>query len=277
MTLRTGPGLLSVCVFFALGGCLRSAPSSQRDRAWPEQLAGRQLQVAKDHYVLYATDAKRAAKLSRWVDRELATFRDHYGSMCHRQGIILAIEPDTEPAPPVEKWQRAHINRSRSIEWFWPHPSMALSDSFVTGDGRPYCWGREPYFRESFSMPYAEALRLELLDESAGEPGWICFLTTDEHVYAAFDLRSKEATQRFLKEDAHAVDDAVEFLMARVFVIQYRYLDAELARLQREETLWSGLIAHSIKDEGVRTEAIANLGNELDRLWADVWLNRPRD
>lgn len=249
---------------------------------WPDQIAGRSLSGITDEYALYANNEASAEELKRWLEIELEEFRSDEADDCTKPGVVLAIEPDEEPVLVVEQWRKENVNRARLIAW----TSSIRNQSFNSPDGRPYCLSKRPYFRESFSMSYQEALRLGFLDIQDPRPAWICFLATDRHLNMAFDEQRERQRQQYgesLKEVPVLVrmlsfPSELIFSAAALFVIpKYRSIDSELMHLQRRETLNHALIRCCCEDKTLRSQRLESLRDEIDRAWKYIWVRRPID
>lgn len=249
---------------------------------WPDQIAGRRLRDITDDYALYANNAGSAEELKKWLDIELENFRTDEPDDCTKPGVVLAIEAGEEPLLWVGEWREENVNRARRITWTSPIRNQVFSSSA----GRPYCLSNRPYFRESFSMPYQEAIRLGILDIQDRRPAWICFLATDHHLNITFDEQIERQQQKYddsLKElpvivRMLSLSSELIFSAAPLFVIpKYRSIDIELMHHQRRETLNRALIKACSEDGLLRSERLKNVRDETDRAWKDIWVRRPID
>lgn len=290
----------SVClsaVAVVIGGCtmietqntrqlLTSQPAPRE--SWPHQLAGRSLQVKRESYVLYANDPSTAATLAEWLDTQVVEARSTYGQTAVANGVIFAIEGGEEPMAGVEDWHRRNILRARHIEWVSP---TGNGEYVVRSNGRPYCWNIPLYFRESFSMPYDAALRIGVLGEDVRPPGWICFLTTDEHFADRFAKLEKELRKQS-RENARRLFEDPRFLPAFLLSLpalpilalkgehitrRYREIDCILMHFQRREVAWEATIGAGRDDDSARQDRLATLRVETDEAWRKEWFSRPID
>ncbi|MFQ5495949.1 MAG: hypothetical protein ACE5EX_11275, partial [Phycisphaerae bacterium] len=249
---------------------------------WPSVLFSRNRQVVSEHFVLYANDSGAADRLRVWVEAELSVLRSRYGACPIPQGLVVAIERGEEPDSAIEAWWRRNVGVPDMILWAGPYEKRGRH----TGAGRPYCLSAEPYFRESFLIPPGHAGRLWGLSEAGSRPAWVCFLTTDGHLTAAFEgqaRKRKEAHRRELRDVPAVVrimSGAGEALMrmgAGVFWKRYETIDSELMHLQRREILWRAVMGQVFTDESRLSEHIASLQSETDGTWKDLWLRRQID
>jgi hypothetical protein len=246
---------------------------------WPEGLAGRRLRAEADAYVLYAVDADLSKRLGGWLDRELASFCSRYVLPTGR-GLVLAIEPGSEPLPELEEWRSRNIDRRRTIHWATERRSQALSTQY----GRPYSFSRQPYFRESFSLPREDALRVGVRDTFTPKPAWICVLTTDAHLTDAFNEmireHEREVSEKSAQEPERMPPDQVLcswlfWLMYKTSVPVYRSIDIELMHLQRREALWDALIRCSSMNAKECKAALSHLQDDTDEAWKQLYFSRP--
>lgn len=265
-------------------GVYRTQAERQRLAAtgWVDHIAGRKLRGITDEYALYANNAGSAEELKRWLELQLEEFRSDEAADCTKPGVVLAIEPGEEPLLMVEQWRKENVDRTRLIAWTSP----IRNQTFNSPDGRPYCLSKRPYFRESFSMSYQEAIRLGILDIQDPRPAWICFLATDQHLDMAFDEQIERQRQQYgesLKEVpviVRVLSFPAELSMsaAALFIIpRYRSIDSELMHLQRSETLNRALIKACYEGGLLRAERLKNVRDETDRVWKDIWVRRPID
>lgn len=249
-------------------------------KQWPRQAAGRDLQVVADNYAIYAVSQEAAEELRAWVDAELVELRARYPDLPIQPGAVLAIEPGDEPVPGAEQWRQDNVNRRRQIVWSSPIRSQWIS----TGKGRPYSFFMEPYFRESFEMPWEEAVRLDLMEAVVPAPAWVCFLATEPHVTEEFNARLWQHRRECLASLSDVpwpvlllnwwVPPVFQLVAECVFP-KYRAIDVALMRLQRRETLWGTLITCAVTDESRRSSELAALQSEIDEAWEYLWVRRP--
>jgi hypothetical protein len=246
---------------------------------WPEALAGRRLRAATDAYVLYATDANLAKQLEVWLDRELGSFCSRYVVPTGR-GLVLTIEPGGEPLPELEEWRARNVDRTRTIHWVTERRNQTVS----TRHGRPYSFFAQPYFRESFSLPCEDALRVGVLDTFAPKPAWICVLSTEAHLIDAFNKRirkhEREVWERSAQELQHMPPDQVLcqwlfWLMYKMSVPVYRSIDIEMMQVQRREALWEALIRCGGTPTKQREAALSRLQDDTDEVWKELYFSRP--
>lgn len=248
-------------------------------RAWPEQLAGRLLQVATDAYVLYANDANLAAELRVWLDRELAEFGSRYTRPLQR-GLVLAIEPGEEPFPALEEWRARDTDRGPGDDG----PTNRRGQIVPARYRRRYCFFHSPYFRENFSLLQEDARRIRILNDSVPNPAWVCVLTTEAHVLEAFD-ELRRAHEKKIREEGlkQLKDEPLEqwlcaglfWLMYKSCVPIYRSIDVDLMHLQRHEVLWQTLIRFSDLDASRRDAALSRLQDSTDEAWEELYSTRP--
>ena len=252
------------------GGCTRLLNTP--DAIWGPRSAGRALQIQTDSYDLYGNSAASARRLSRWVDEELSSFGERYGWTPEERGLIYAIDAGPDPVYRAEVWQGMHVDRSRDSYWA-KYPKGA--GGFSNSGGRPYIWSRgEPFFRESFCIPYEAAVGLDLLDMRAPRPSWICFLTTDQHQKAAGDDHHREWRKRQAAEGyPRGGDPFVIYLIVELWAApKQRDLDRRMMHLQRREALWTAMLSR----RGAWTEILA-LRDEIDVAHYEIFRRRPRD
>lgn len=272
-----------ICVGLWLAGCgaptgLTSGPEDART-AWPQQLAGRALQTTTDEFVLYCNDAQTADSLQRWVTTHQDQFRTRYGGTTAGPGLVMAIEPGREPFPAIEQWRKLHPGVRGSNRTWTRRILFSIRH-------RPYCAAKNPYFRESFSIPYDEARGLNMFVTRMPRPAWICFLTTDPHFSSAFEegvrlgtQRREEQLKRVSFRTSVANLPAMPFLALGRWIITFRSrsIDADLMHLDRRETLFNALIGSRFRDANRRSALRKALGVEIDEQWMSMWRRRPID
>jgi len=244
----------------------------------PSQLFGRHLYVATEEFAVYASDERAATEFARVLDTELAAFRDCFPGVQTTKGIVVAIEPGDEPSPAVADWESRIADRAS-----WDVESQPPSVA------RPYAFLREPYFRESFSLPRKKADELVCPKPDELPPGWICFLTTDPHFGERFDQAQTEIRQGLLKATKQIVLDlpplealtqtsvaAVAGLAEELLQARLRGIDRDLMHLQRRETLWTAWLTSGVGEASERQAALAALRAQIGAEWERTWDRRPR-
>lgn len=272
-------------------GCQATEPhrrlAEEARPTWPDRLAGRTLRATTDDYVLYAPNGVEAGQLQAWLDQEIAEYRSRYGPFAGGPGMVFAIGAGEEPVTAIEEWRRKNVHRSRLLVWKYHARDLGPPWPFR---GRPYCLDREPYYTESFSMPYEQGVHAGLLDPAL-KPAWICFLATDQHMVEEFDeliLRRREQSleklvelfkdPRFPAAFVLSFPAMPIFLIGHVYISQrYRSIDIDLMQLQRRETLWGALIDWSVPDDSERERKLKALCEEIDEAWKRLFLHRPID
>lgn len=255
--------------------------TSPRERlGWPQQFAGRERVVVGPEYVVYATDTDSHAGLDRWLQFELKRFRSKFELEPSNPGLIFTVESGDEPDDRVEIWRRANIRRERLIYWTSPIRRQMI----LTPSGRPYSASRTPYFRESFAMPVQQAFGLGLLHSRMPQPAWICFLTTDQYYFSAFDKRRSDARRRGWTKLREAPSKRLianlpfilmMYAASGLIVPRYRQIDLQLMRLQRREVLYDSLIRSATIDDGKRRQLETSLQNRIDKRWKHIYVRRP--
>ncbi|UCG16203.1 MAG: hypothetical protein JSV19_13000 [Phycisphaerales bacterium] len=246
---------------------------------WPSEFAGRQLAVVTGDYAVYALAPEIATDLRGDVDSELAAFRARYPGLRIGKGIVVAIEPGEEPCLPVREREMRNADRRSAAVWYEP-PAV----------GRPYAFGREPYFRESFSLPWGETPELMSLEPGEQLPEWICFLSTDPHFAERFEYEVAKFRQRAAKAMRDFVFGSpvsvvlkqwwagpAFFLMAEAHRPRDFAIDLELMHLQRRETLWAGWLTSGIAEPSQRERELAELRRQIGAQWARIWDRQPMD
>jgi len=283
-TLRLA-GLLASALAIASSSCAPCKNKVQEQIAapsWPQELAGRKLQVIADPYALYANDAEVAKGLAAWVDVEVAAFRSRYGRGPTGAGIILAIEPGEEPSPALRDLYGAKRGSGDPA----PTASRSVPALLPSLSERPYCVSRWPYFRESSPINYQEAVRTGLLEKEAPRPDWICCLTTNEHLRAQFE-KALSARARSQRKRVAKVPLLVRVLSFPAMMIyrpvgmlitwKYRAIDGKLMRLDRREVLLKALIDSRFVESRDRLSAVEELRGKTDQRWQYLYRHRPID
>ena len=258
------------------------AAGAAAKQSWPKRLAGRELQASGNSYALYANDAKLGTDLHRWLERQLARYCSQY-ALPEGRGVVIAIEPGVEPFPAVEEWEKHNVSRARVVDWVSEHKR---GHTFHGRSGRPYSFFRDPYFRESFVLAYDDAVRIRVLDTSTPEPAWICLLTTDAHATENFNEKIRRYEEETIEKEFEVnkgltLDERfcrrLFYVMFKLCVPVYRFIDVDMMHLQRRETLWQTLIHGSEMNEDDRLGALSRLQDETDEAWTQLYFSRPTD
>jgi hypothetical protein len=279
--------LCATALVCAAGG-LGCVASSQRGMAvasesvsssWPSQVAGRQSAVVTNDYAVYAVAQEIAIDLGRYIDTERAAFRVRYPGVPITKGIVVAIEPGEESSSYIRDWEIRDRDRRSWAVWAEP-PCLA----------RPYAFGREPYFRESFCLSGPEAEVLIPLKPDERLSDWICFVSTDPYFDERFGCEVVKARRTFLEGMKQFVHDAplsevvkqwwigpLFYLMHEVVYAKYWWIDRELMHLQRREALWAAWLNSGIPEPSRRKAEVAALRDQSGEEWERIWERRPMD
>jgi hypothetical protein len=249
---------------------------------WPRRLAGRELQFITERYVLYGTDHESAKAMRDWVEAELTSFERHY-TMPAGRGLVLMLDADQAPLPEIEGWRSETPDRPRVIDWSSNDRRQATVHS---RNGRPYCLLLKPYFHESFALIRPASAQTGDVDESMPKPAWVCALSTDAQVKAAFNEEARQHERQALEKGKEEMKDMpadqrlanwMFYGMYKSFVPVWRSIDVKLMRLQRREALWQALIRNSGMPEEQQTKVLSSLRDEIDEAWKELYFSRPYD
>ena len=197
-----------------------------------------------------------------------------------KPGLVIAIENGDEPCKNIHEWCKRNVNRKILIEWSTTYRGQRFTSAF----GRPYCLSPEsaykPYFLESFSISYNDAVQIGIIDKDIPKPIWICFLTTDKHLIKSQKKITNEVKNYYkeLKGKLSLLDKAFYlplFLLAELFIIKNKSLDKNLMHLQREETLHQAIINNMYNDESRNKTEFMKIQKMIDDKWQDYWFHRP--
>ncbi len=260
--------LAMICVTFTTSACGGTRQdinisNAHRDR-WPDKLLNRQRRHADNGILVYAQDWWIARKLARWTRTEISALEDEYGTKLTSEIVVFAIEPGDEPVTAIEAWQAKHIHRERKI----------VSSIHERYEGRRYCTStrEDPGFRESFFMPSSELQRLGLITSNAKGPALVFFFTSNRHKNESFDNRLKEASKTAVFVSDHWLMALVRAMTFR----DYKQRDIKLMRLQRRETLWTGIVQMS-GDDIDETERITRITKRINDEFQRILKGRPID
>jgi len=288
LRMRTGRHLVLPSVACLIAASCTSTEHQQRCGAaapvfWPQELAGRRLQVLTSGYVLYGNDDGGAAELARWVDNELSAIQCRYG-ITPGQGLVLAIDSAEDPLAPLEMWRADAISRKREIHWTsqrWKQPE------FRSAEGRPYClgYGAPPYFTESYVIPLSVCRDLRIPPNGLSSPDWACALATDSYFLSAYDAelaarRRTTTEERRMRQDKSLGDLMMDALWAcgrGLIAADYQHIDLDLMRLQRREVLCRTVIEKRFTNEKERAAVLASLLEETDQAWQKLYFDRMID
>jgi hypothetical protein len=245
---------------------------------WPRLLAGRELQFLTDRYVLYGTDRASARTMREWLDAELMSFESCH-TMPEGRGLVLMLDADRVPPPQIDGWRSETPERPRVIDWA---SNDRRPETVHSRTGRPYCFFKKPYFRESFALTRLEPSRGGEVECFAGRPAWVCALTTDAHAVTAFNEKVREHERQMNEEanDQPAGQLLAEWMyygMYKLCVPAWRSIDEEMMHLQRREALWRALIRNGSMPEDRQSEALTSLRDEIDEAWKKLYFSRPHD
>ena len=66
-------------------------------------------------------------------------------------------------------------------------------------------------------------------------------------------------------------------LLYEVILAHYLYIDRDLMRLQRRETLWLAVLTCGEPASAEGSTNARDVRNDVDDRWAELWLSRPID
>lgn len=267
--------ILVVEVVVAAGAETPARPCASR-------VLGREWQAESPRFTVFANDGKGAERLREWVKGELDAFCQDKNCNALGKGIIFAIESDKDPSESVQEWAERHVSRLRNLNW----SSSIKLQSFQTQNGRPYCLGDLPYFRESFCFPPGSTKNSFEPKTPLSDADWICFLTLDEYFSLSFENELKRLRSLYEAElkkvplevrQASQVALAIMEMVAPLVYAKQKSIDLELLQLQRREVLratWLSIL-HS-RTSGLQKH-LAELQDEIDQQWQFIWFRRPLD
>ena len=129
-----------------------------------------------------------------------------------------------------------------------------------------------------------EVTGIGLVETTDVEPAWLCFLTTDEHMRAAFQDELRQH-KRDSWQSTGRVPATVRILSAPTVLLgrvlanfaypKFLAIDMELMQLQRREVLWGSFIRSTIQDEALRSEELTRVKSQTDQAWKSIWARRP--
>ncbi|MCH7702790.1 MAG: hypothetical protein IID37_13995 [Planctomycetes bacterium] len=280
-----------LCVVGFLPACRATSQTGSRlqhsPNSWPAQMAGRSLQVVSDDYALYANDAGGAELLASWLDSQIVEFHKQFEDTNRAAGVVVAIEPGEEPMTALTAWRDHNDTPTQRIEW--PSPNSRFGS--FTGERRPYCFDRIPYFRESFGMSSDDAIELGMLQSGVEQPVWICFLATDGHFWDALATKQAQINEGRNRRIHELLSNAeawpaillsapalpLMFAMAGFIHVSWTQIDHSLMELQRREILWEALIDSRLNNKLAAQLELKGLRQDIDEEWRRRWFNRPMD
>jgi len=254
---------------------------SDAPRAFPHELAGRELYAITDRYTLYGFklgDDERdgwMADLKAWIDVQLPEIQALYGRPDY-PGVVLAGNAAEERYRPLSEW-RTKTRPRRAIHWTHPNRSQEVHSS-----ERPYCLQSSSYAREAYLVPLDDATSWGMLDANMPRVSWICVIGTARQFETSFDAEVARIDAIPIPE-AHLANLAgllhAGFVAALKPAVRHtqRKLDRALMNLQRHEALAASVIAATYATDHERLNKLADLQLMTDREWQAIFFRRPLD